>query len=96
MPHQNHHQQLLDILSQVKNTAIQSKYNDLVENIIEQCLHTIDSDDNTDTDMSDLESDFALFGFPLARQVLCISFTLSYIFTLDFPWLGKCCVLVLP
>jgi hypothetical protein len=59
MPHQNRRQQLLDILSQVKNTAIQSKYNDLVENIIEECLHTIDSDDNTDTDMSDLESDFA-------------------------------------
>jgi hypothetical protein len=35
MPHQNHCQQLLDILSQVKNTTIQSKYNDLVENIIE-------------------------------------------------------------
>jgi hypothetical protein len=31
----------------------------------------------------------------LARQVLCTSFTLIYIFTLDFPWLGKCCVLVL-
>jgi hypothetical protein len=59
MPHQNCRQQLLDILSQVKNTAIQSKYNDLVENIIEECLHTIDSDDNTDTDMSDLETDFA-------------------------------------
>jgi Uma2 family endonuclease len=56
MPHQNH-QQLLDILSQVKNTTIQSKYNNLVENIIEECLHTIDHD-NTDTDMSDLESDF--------------------------------------
>jgi hypothetical protein len=59
MPHQNCHQQLLDILSQVKNTAIQSKYNNLVENIIEECLPTIDSHDNTDTDMSDLESDFA-------------------------------------
>jgi uncharacterized UPF0160 family protein len=59
MPHQNCCQQLLDILSQVKNTAIQSKYNNLVENIIEECLHTIDSHDNTDTDMSDLESDFA-------------------------------------
>jgi hypothetical protein len=31
----------------------------LVENIIEECLHTIDSHDNTDTDVSDLESDFA-------------------------------------
>jgi hypothetical protein len=28
-----------------------------------------------------------LFGFPLARQVLYISFILIYIFTLDFPWL---------
>jgi hypothetical protein len=59
MPYQNCHQQLLDILSQVKNTAIQSMYNILVENIIEECLYTIDSHDNTDTDMSDLESDFA-------------------------------------
>jgi hypothetical protein len=37
-----------------------------------------------------------LFGFPLARQVLYIIFTIPYIFTLDFPWLGKCCILYLP
>jgi hypothetical protein len=36
-----------------------------------------------------------LFGFPLARQVLCISFTLIYIFTLDFPWLDLSGVLSL-
>jgi hypothetical protein len=43
----------------LKSSTFGWESNVLVENIIEECLHTIDSHNNTDTDMSDLESDFS-------------------------------------
>jgi hypothetical protein len=48
------------------------------------CLHNIHFTFND----IDIYLQSVLFKFPLARQVLCTSFTLIYIFTLDFPWLG--------
>jgi hypothetical protein len=57
MPHQSCHQQLLYTLNQVKTDLVQTKYHNLVEDLLEELISNIPpttTDDSFDTDMSDL------------------------------------------